>query len=323
MLCYHRIAETDSDPWQLCVSPRHFEEHLEVLEEYGRAARLDQVAAWARGERGALSRGLSYVVTFDDGYADVLENALPILRRTGTPATAFLVTDPIRRGHAYYWDELERILLEPGTLPAHLSLELEGNVHTWTLDDDASYEVETARSHRSWRADGPSDPTLRHRLYRELYGLIRAQTAECREQAMSDLAAWSGRGRQGHPTRRVLTPAETCELTGGGLVDVGCHTCTHPVLPDCDEDVQRRELADSKATLEELLDAPVTAVAYPHGRFSTMTLALVEESGYDVGCTTAGQLVQPDLAPFEIPRVAVVDCDGATFERTVLNVLLA
>src|SRR3712207_1498837 len=76
ILLYHRIAETASDPWSLCVTSRHFAEHLEVLAKQGYRMRLERLARVLDG--GGLPHRAA-VITFDDGYVDHLWNARPLL----------------------------------------------------------------------------------------------------------------------------------------------------------------------------------------------------------------------------------------------------
>ena len=115
ILLYHRIAIVDADPWQLCVSPEHFEEHLTVLRKF-RPGRLTEMT-------GSMPRG-SIAVTFDDGYADNLHGAARLLQKHEIPATFFL-TSGYLGGHAeFWWDELERRMSDtgPAWLPAYYKL---------------------------------------------------------------------------------------------------------------------------------------------------------------------------------------------------------
>ena len=93
LLAYHRVAEYSSDPWGICVTPRHFQEHLEVLRDYGCIMRLEDVV-------GALRKGTlphrAVGITFDDGYADNLYNAKPLLERPLPAAAAGFSRAPLR-----------------------------------------------------------------------------------------------------------------------------------------------------------------------------------------------------------------------------------
>src|SRR5438874_1513544 len=101
ILMYHSVAKVDSDPWALRVMPGHFAEHLEVLQKYGHPIRLQQLA---QAHRKGNIPDRSLVITFDDGYADNLHNAKPLLERYDIPATVFLTTGLIGCDHEFWWD---------------------------------------------------------------------------------------------------------------------------------------------------------------------------------------------------------------------------
>src|SRR5262249_8195308 len=105
ILMYHRIARVERDVWSMCVTPEHFEEHLEVLSRH-RPVRLNE---WK--PRGWFKGSLSCAITFDDGYADNLHAAC-LLKRFGIPATFFVTTGYIGSGREFWWDELERVVYE-------------------------------------------------------------------------------------------------------------------------------------------------------------------------------------------------------------------
>src|SRR5690349_7877279 len=110
VLMYHRISQVEPDVWSMCVSPRHFEEHLDVLRRY-RTVRLDQLRAgcWYKGS-------LTCAITFDDGYADNLHVAQRLLGRFGIPGTFFITTGYIDSDREFWWDELERLVYRNGGL---------------------------------------------------------------------------------------------------------------------------------------------------------------------------------------------------------------
>ncbi|HSB13722.1 MAG TPA: glycosyltransferase [Bryobacteraceae bacterium] len=121
ILLYHRVAEVQPDPWSLCVTPQHFAEHLDVLSSRWNVLRLrDLVRAL---QDGALP-DRSIAITFDDGYADNLHNAKPILERYGKPATTFVSSGYVGNKREFWWDELERIVRRDGSLNLDLYLSL-------------------------------------------------------------------------------------------------------------------------------------------------------------------------------------------------------
>jgi len=83
------------------ITPAQFEAQMRYLSEEGyRTVSLAEVAAVARGARATMEKGVA--LTFDDGYQDFMEHALPILRRYGFQATVFLVANQVGKSNA--WD---------------------------------------------------------------------------------------------------------------------------------------------------------------------------------------------------------------------------
>ncbi len=108
LLLYHRIAATDADPWSLSVRPSHFAEHLEVLR--GHIAPLTEIS----GNSHSARRAGRFALTFDDGYADALHTALPLLERHDAPATVFVATGGVDDGRPFWWDEIVALTAAQG-----------------------------------------------------------------------------------------------------------------------------------------------------------------------------------------------------------------
>lgn len=117
VLGYHRISGTDQDHRGLAVSPARFEQQMEVLARITHTIALRDVPRCLSGNGSAKP---AVVVTFDDGYADNLHTALPVLERLGIPATFFIVSDYL--GREFWWDELDRLDTGSGPLPAESEL---------------------------------------------------------------------------------------------------------------------------------------------------------------------------------------------------------
>ena len=114
ILMYHRITRTELDPWGMCVSPENFSEQLESIR---RVATPMSLVDFVRARQSGDLPERAVVVTFDDGYVDNFEVALPILRQHRVPATLFVATCNIGTDREFWWDRLETLLLATGTLP--------------------------------------------------------------------------------------------------------------------------------------------------------------------------------------------------------------
>jgi peptidoglycan/xylan/chitin deacetylase (PgdA/CDA1 family) len=315
ILLYHRVADLGSDPWGLAVTPQHFAEQLVALRECGRVVGLRQLAA-------ALVDGTvpdrSIAIAFDDGYADNLHAAKPLLERHDIPATVFVTTGSIGSTREFWWDELDRALLQPVRLPDTLSLAIGGHRYQWALGEASDYDV-NAHDHRHWRAWDGSEPSARHLLYRSIYQLLYPLPEEERRMAQDELLAWAGIASvPGRTSHRALSCDELVDLAGGELVDIGAHTVTHSLLSAASGSAQRQEILQSKMRLEEILGRPVTGFAYPFGKrgdYTAQTVALVRESGFACACSNFSGTVSRGVDPFQLPRIYVSDWDGDEFMR--------
>lgn len=316
VLVYHQVAELDSDPWSLSVTPRHFAEHIEVLRRHFRPLALQQLVQ-ALGE-GYVPRR-SVVITFDDGYADNFHYAKPLLERHSIPATVFVVTGVIGQRREFWWDELGGLFLQPGTLPKELQLAVNGQACSWKLGEATSYTKEDALDHRHWRA-WEDTPGPRHALYRSFWEMLHAMPQSEQQKVLDALREWAGAEPMCRPTHRLLDLPEVTSLARGGLVEIGAHTVTHPVLSILPVAMQRAEVQGSKSRLEEILGQPVSSFSYPYGSrsdYTVETVTLVREAGFTSACSCFPGMVQPSTERFQLPRVQVHDCDGEDFARSM------
>ena len=315
ILMYHRVAEVNADPWQLCVAPRHFSEHLEVLQKYACLLRLDQLVQ--NLQKGKIP-GMSVVITFDDGYADNLHTAKPLLEQFGIPATFFLSTGCIKQHREFWWDELDRLILQPVMLPDALQLTIQGKKHAWHLDGDISYNENIMQKNASWRA-WEEAPTRRHNIYYSLWQLLKPLEDNERQSVLDTLQAWAGAVPHVRSTHRPLRPEEISVLSKGGLVEIGAHSVNHVALSSHSLSQQHIEINQSKKYLENILGNHITSFSYPYGDYSGETIELVKKSGYSCACTTSPSAITTHTDPFHLPRLGVLDWDGQRFENQLLQ----
>jgi len=151
VLMYHSVSDLAgpvNDPYRITVTPVRLEGQLRWLRDRG----LTGVSVGELLRARAAGRGGGLVgLTFDDGYADFAETAVPLLRRYECTATAFVL--PGRLGGSNAWDELgpRKPLLDADGIRAAAQAGMEigshGLLHTdLTAADDAALERETAAS---------------------------------------------------------------------------------------------------------------------------------------------------------------------------------
>jgi peptidoglycan/xylan/chitin deacetylase (PgdA/CDA1 family) len=100
ILMYHGVADVAEDPYHLCVTPGRFAEQMTWLKEKG--LRGVGIGTLVDAMRAGRQRGM-VGITFDDGYVNVLEAALPVLLQYGFTASMFIISG--RLGGLNEWDE--------------------------------------------------------------------------------------------------------------------------------------------------------------------------------------------------------------------------
>lgn len=311
ILLYHRVAEDRHDPWSLCVSPRHFAQHLEVLARHHHAVTLAALQSELQQRRMPQR---SIVITFDDGYADNLHSALPLLEHWGLPATVFVASWWVGKRRAFWWDDLERLLLRPAALPASLQLYATGGWHRWSL---AETSVDLMAERRD-RCDQTADPDFRRSLHQSVYDLLRPLPHGERENLLADLRAWARADPDGRSSSRPLDLDELQNMARCELIEVGAHTVHHPQLAGLSATEQQAEIEGSKRFLEDVINQPVRSFAYPFGKptdYTSETIALTRNAGFTGACSNFPGPVRRTTDCFQLPRFYVTDCDGDEFSR--------
>jgi peptidoglycan/xylan/chitin deacetylase (PgdA/CDA1 family) len=284
ILMYHRVAAVNVDPWGLAVHPDRFEAHLAVLRKQRTPMRLsDFVRAL---DRETLPDD-AVAVTFDDGYVDNLHHAKPRLAAAGVPATVFLATGAIGQRSEFWWDELARGILG----------RVDGGDSGW----------------RAWQAPRNASETEYFNLWRRLRDVAPSE----RDDEMRRFRK-TVNDAPPDPGDLPMTQADVSEICADGLVELGGHTVTHPVLTTLDAAERRREIREGKEECERLAGRPIEGFAYPHGAMDADTRAAVEECGFSWACSTESIAVpRTGVDRYALPRVFVPDCDANTFEQTL------
>jgi len=310
ILMYHRIADLPADPQLLAVTGQHFAEHLDVIQSSYRPMRLEGLAAALRD--GRVPDG-AVVVTMDDGYADNLHSARPLLESYGVPATIFVTSGYVRSGRPFWWDELERIILRPGTLLPRLRFEAKGQSREYDVEM-VRYSDRDWEHHRAWHVELAGNPTARHRLYRTLYDDLYRLTAQDRATAIGALRH-SVTSQADCSVGRPLTADELLQLARSPLVDIGAHGVTHASLPQLLPPEQRYEIQESRLQLEGILDRPVTTFGYPHGGVTPEIVELVQQAAFGCAGASEAEAVTRRSHPYRLPRMLVRDWSGDEFAR--------
>src|SRR5215216_2800912 len=126
ILGYHRVEHLIHDEYEVSVTPQHFAEQMEILRKHAHPISLRELVQDLK--KGSV-QPRSVAVTFDDGYADNLYQAEPILEKYSIPAMVFVCTG--YAGKEFWWDELVGLVTSSEAELGALCLEAGGNRFVW------------------------------------------------------------------------------------------------------------------------------------------------------------------------------------------------
>ena len=294
VLMYHRIGNPPgADPWDLFVSEEHFGEQLSLLKKEFRVVPLLQLVEWVIKRRPIPERTIC--LTFDDGYQDNYERAMPLLEKYQLPATFFIVTGMMGK-EGYWWDRLLDLLLAPGLLN--------------TTERKALLQ---------WR--WPEEPPAAAvRWFLDRWTALKPMPLAAIEQSLdSDPGPGPGNFLPAATDNRIMNWSTLHMMVRNPLFTAGVHTVTHPALGSHPAALQRQELTEGFRELKEKIHPTslIPVAAYPYGSYNGDTLQLMPTTGLLAGFTTESKAVQHTDDPYRLGRIVVKD-EGITEFRKML-----
>lgn len=280
VLVYHRIGpaavmpDVEIDPG---VSPEIFAGQLEHLCRHYRVVPasviLDAIRSRRRGDRFPVA------ITFDDDIASHVLEACPALRGAGVHATFFLCGASLRAPHAFWWEDLQRViddrLAQRDELP-----------HVRETDLAAALDRVPLAIRRVASAIERLEPAR------------RAEVAAALHAAAGPTQADSGIG-----------PGAVGAIVEAGC-EVGFHTLRHDSLPGLSDAELAEALREGRDELETAARRPLKLVAYPHGKGDQRVAEAARRAGFAQGFTTVQRTVGPDTDPHLVPRIAPAPSPG-------------
>ncbi|PYP70059.1 MAG: hypothetical protein DMD41_15775 [Gemmatimonadetes bacterium] len=283
ILCYHSIVDRSLPPWVaaggLHLPVGRFRQQMAFLARHYRVIPLDDLVEH-RGQGIGRLPAPAVALTFDDGYANNLSLAAPILAALGFPATIFLPTAYIGREGLYWWDELAVLL--------SAALGRRMRVAGW----------------------GRLDLTTT-RTVRAAFGLGNRLLASASLTERQDLLA-ALRGAIGHvavgPWEELLRPAlwEECRAAPVNI-RFGGHGASHRLLGAIPIADARTDLECCAQTLRTELGRRASAVfCYPGGGSTPAVRASLPMAGFTAAVTASASASQEGLVSMESERTLLV-----------------
>jgi len=281
ILMYHSVLEeptrvTDS-LGGIALSTQAFQSQMEVLAREFHPIDIEQAGRFVREEGELPERAV--VVTFDDGYTDNYEVAMPILNRVGVPATFYVTVDCVER-RSLPWPSRLRFAFR--TTGKKMWLDEVGK--SWSLSSVEDREkTYLSACDQFCKLAGPT---------------LEAEVGRAENELEAKLPDTTG--------QLMMTWEQVKALEKNGHI-VGSHTMTHPNLAFLKLEDLRNELNTSKQTMEKHLGTSIGHFSYPcPALFPNWTQQTTEESkraGYRTAVTTNDGVVRKSDNPLELKRV--------------------
>ena len=297
VLMLHEVQDEAGPPLSGAVPARTLDWMLTWLRREGwEFVGLDEVARRVQ-DPGRSSRPFA-ALTFDDGYRDTLNLALPVLQKHAAPFAVYVPTKAVTRELYSWWLGLRELFL------THDQVEIESLGLVLHCPDEASKEAGLNRVTAAVHQDYATRAALAQTFQR-----YRISLPQLNDRFFMDEAEL--RGLSQHP-----------------LVTVGGHTVSHEALATMDEPGAFAEIADNRGFLQQMLDQPVDHFAYPYGNpraCGAREAALVARAGYRTAVTTRQSTVRRGHSdPLFLPRIRAPEAiHPASFDGRVSGLYFA
>lgn len=236
--------------------------------------------------------------TFDDGYRDNRDFALPVMHEFGAPFTVYIASDFASGTGRLWWVALERLIARADDLEAPIGGEMK------RLDcRDANAKREAFAAMHDWLRSLPSDVDV--------------------NRIVSDLCLRHGLDDSTISRELCMSWTELKTFAADPLVTIGAHTLSHCNLAKCTSEAAEREIAASRGNIEAKLNRPAMHFAYPYGdRYAAAArdFAIVRKLGFKTAVTTRPGMLFAESAEHltALPRLSL---NGNYQDERLLKVL--
>ena len=293
ILIFHRVLPRVDALFPQEQDARRFAEVLSWVGRWFQVMPLDEAVLRLRNET---LPARAAAITFDDGYADNATHALPILLHHGMVATFFVATGFLDGGRMWNDSIIEAVRGCRGKVLDLRDLGL--GIHPVESTPQRCIAIVALLRQIKYL-----EPTRR----REAVAFVKATVGV------------------NLPEDLMMSSKQVIQLHQAGM-QIGAHTCTHPILTRLSDAEALNEIKGSKLALESLLGDPVNLFAYPNGQpgkdYQAQHARMVQQAGFIGAVSTSPGAATRQIDVFQLPRFSPWDAGSFRYGvRMLANML--
>jgi len=290
VLLYHRVNDLSYDPQQLCVSVNNFRDQLSFLKKKYKFLTLEEFCGILKNKKRFPANSL--LITFDDGYADNCENALPLLESLGLQAVFYIATKNIDTDELFWWDELDIVFREVKQKKINVNeLLIKNNLQN----------SEQLYTHYVTKCKTVNSLNERNQLMAEVRTLYTVTESDKRDYAF-------------------LNATQLKRMSDSKSAVMAAHTINHLSLGHLSESDQYNEIKGSIDRLSKALGKKVEHFSFPYGEkthFNQTTINICKELGMQSAAANYCDIVTPDDDVYSFPRFVVRNDKAEVLEQKI------
>lgn len=204
-------------------------------------------------------------ITFDDGDITFYKNVLPIIKKYKIPVSTYVSPLIAKEGKNFWFQEIK-------DYDRNKMIEIIKKVTKLEQDDTTLSDVKTLLK------------KLKIEVILEIIKIYQRETKTLPKDSMN------------------MNSKQLIEVKSTGLVDIGAHTLTHPLLVNETHEIASREIVGSIDLLSNILGCSVKYFVYPNGNYSAREIEILKKKGITLAFTTEREKITHSNNPLSIPR---------------------
>ena len=285
ILQYHRVGRLCYDPLQWSIEPYKFESQMEYLRNNCNVISIDEMKRHIEAKIPFRQR--TVIVTFDGGYADVLNTARAVLERYQIFTTIFSTSANIITRGQLWWDTLEDYFIA-NHFRGELEVEIDGRMLEWSLTTQLD----------------------KFKAYHDLFSVLIDKTAQEQQDILNQIILSIDLQAEELDSHRTMDARELKKLDESDLITIGGHTHNGMRLSSLGQWEQSKEISKNKEVLEEVLDHKIDYFSDPFGCSDGHDLTginkILKDNDFSLACGETYSMVNlTENNVLNLPRVKV------------------